>query len=136
MKISTLAKASFISISRNKTRSFLTMLGVVIGVLSVILLTSIGNGLTVFVEQQFENLGSNLLIVTPGELVNDEGQFSQDQAALGFATSKLTEDDSEALGRAGYPITLAVPLSGSNGEARTAIGKRRCISALLKLFAS
>ena len=82
MKVSTLAKSSLLSISRNKTRSFLTMLGVVIGVLSVILLTSIGNGLTVFVEQQFEGLGSNLLIVTPGEIVNDEGGFNQQGAAL------------------------------------------------------
>lgn len=124
MKVSTLAKASFISISRNKTRSFLTMLGVVIGVLSVILLTSIGNGLTVFVEKQFEDLGSNLLIVTPGEIVNDEGGFDQQGAALSFATSKLTIDDSKALSRAGYPITLAVPLTGTNGEARTTVGKR------------
>ena len=124
MKISTLARSSLLSISRNKTRSFLTMLGVVIGVLSVILLTSIGNGLTVFVEQQFEGLGSNLLIVTPGEIVNDEGGFDQQGAALSFATSKLTEDDSRALSRAGYPINLAVPLTGSNGEARTALGKR------------
>jgi len=124
MKVSTLAKSSLLFISRNKTRSFLTMLGVVIGVLSVILLTSIGNGLTVFVEQQFEGLGSNLLIVTPGEIVNDEGGFDQQGAALSFATSKLTEDDSKALSRAGYPILLAVPLTGSNGEARTTIGKR------------
>lgn len=124
MKTSTLAKSAFLSISRNKTRSFLTMLGVVIGVLSVILLTSIGNGLTVFVEQQFQNLGSNLLIVTPGEIVNSEGSFDQQGAALSFATSKLTEDDSKALERAGYPITLAVPLTGSNGEARTTVGKR------------
>ena len=124
MKISILAKSSFISISRNKTRSFLTMLGVVIGVLSVILLTAIGNGLTVFVEQQFKELGSNLLIVTPGEIVNSDGGFDQQGAALSFATSKLSEDDSKALGRAGYPITLAVPLTGNNGEARTSEGKR------------
>lgn len=124
MKLTTLAQSSFLSISRNKTRSFLTMLGVVIGVLSVILLTSIGNGLTVFVEQQFEGLGSNLLIVTPGEIVNDEGGFDQEGAALSFATSKLTENDGKVLERAGYPITLAVPLTGSNGEAKTAIAKR------------
>lgn len=124
MKTSILAKSAFLSISRNKTRSFLTMLGVVIGVLSVILLTSIGNGLTVFVEQQFENLGSNLLIVTPGEIVNSEGQFDQQGAALSFATSKLTIDDAQKLAIAGYPITLTVPLTGSNGEARTPVGKR------------
>lgn len=124
MKTSILARSAFTSILRNKVRSFLTTLGVVIGVLSVILLTSIGNGLTVFVEQQFQNLGSNLLIVTPGEIVNDEGNFNQDAAALSFATSKLTIDDSKALERAGYPIALAVPLTGSNGEARTTVGKR------------
>lgn len=124
MKLTTLTHSSLISISRNKTRSFLTMLGVVIGVLSVILLTSIGNGLTVFVEKQFQELGSNLLIVTPGEIVNDEGGFDQQGAALSFATSKLTIDHSKSLNRAGYPITQAVPLSGSNGEARTQVGKR------------
>lgn len=124
MKISTITKSSFLSISRNKMRSFLTMLGVVIGVLSVILLTSIGNGLTVFVEQQFQNLGSNLLIITPGEIVNEEGSFSGDQAALSFASSKLTIDHAKELERIGYPIILAVPLTGSNGEARTALGKR------------
>ncbi len=124
MKISILARAAILSILRNKTRSFLTMLGVIIGVLSVILLTSIGNGLTVVVEQQFQELGSNLLIVTPGEIVNDEGGFDQQGAALSFATSKLTIDDSRALELAGYPIAMSVPLSGSNGEARTPVGKR------------
>lgn len=124
MKTSILARSAFTSIMRNKTRSFLTTLGVVIGVLSVILLTSIGNGLTVFVEQQFQELGSNLLIVTPGEIVNSDGGFDQQGAALSFSTSKLTEADTQALTRAGYPITLAVPLSGVSGEARTAQGKR------------
>lgn len=125
MKISTLARSAFTSIFRNKTRSFLTTLGVVIGVLSVILLTSIGNGLTVFIERQFQNLGSNLLIVTPGEIVkSDGGGFSQQEAALSFANSKLTIGDSKNLERAGYPITMTVPLAGGNGEARTPRGKR------------
>lgn len=124
MKTSTLARSAFLSISRNKTRSFLTMLGVVIGVLSVILLTSIGNGLTVFVEQQFKELGSNLLIVTPGEIVSSDGGFDQQGAALSFATSKLSIEDGKTLERAGYPITMAVPLTGNNGEARTTVGKR------------
>lgn len=124
MKVSILAGSAFTSILRNKTRSFLTTLGVVIGVLSVILLTSIGNGLTVFIEKQFQDLGANLLIVTPGEIVNDQGQFDQQGAALSFATSKLSIDDSKSLQRAGFPITMAVPLTGSNGEARTTAGKR------------
>jgi putative ABC transport system permease protein len=80
--------------------------------------------LTVFIEEQFEDLGSNVLIVTPGEIVNEEGQLSQDQAALGFANSKLTLQDARALERGGYPITAAVPFAGANGEARSAGVKR------------
>lgn len=124
MKLSILAKSAFTSILRNKTRSFLTTLGVVIGVLSVILLTSIGNGLTVFIEKEFESLGSNVLIVTPGEIVSSEGSFSGQEAALNFANSKLTVADAEAILRAGYPVTGAAPLSGGSGEARNAAGKR------------
>ncbi len=125
MKFSILARAALVSILRNKLRSFLTTLGVVIGVLSVILLTSIGNGLTVFIQKQFAELGSNLLIVTAGEVVTEEGGFSQDQAAIGFANSKLTVIDARALERAGKPITYAVPLGIANATARSSQGKRQ-----------
>jgi putative ABC transport system permease protein len=50
----------------NKRRSFLTMLGVIIGVGSVVLLTSLGTGLQSYVEEQFADLGSNVLYVVPG----------------------------------------------------------------------
>lgn len=125
MKLITLAKTATISISRNKLRSFLTTLGVVIGVLSVILLTSIGNGLTVFVEEQFQTLGSNLLIVSPGEIVSEEGGFNQEAATLALATSKLTPADASALERAGYPLgEVAVVIEGGL-DIRTDQGKRQ-----------
>jgi putative ABC transport system permease protein len=50
----------------NKKRSFLTMLGVIIGVGSVVLLTSIGTGLQSYVADQFAGLGTNTLYVVPG----------------------------------------------------------------------
>ena len=125
MKYTILGRTAMTSILRNKTRSFLTTLGVIIGVLSVILLTSIGNGLTVFVEKEFQDLGSNLLIVTPGEIVSKEGGFTGESAALSFATSKLTLADTESLSRAGYPITAVVPIVGVNGEARNEGLKRQ-----------
>lgn len=50
----------------NKRRSFLTMLGVIIGVGSVVLLTSLGTGLQSYVKEQFDSLGSNVLYVVPG----------------------------------------------------------------------
>ena len=127
MIISVIAGSAVTSILRNKTRSFLTTLGVVIGVASVILLTSIGNGLTVFVEEQFENLGSNLLIVSPGDLVNEEGGFNQEAAALSLSSSKLSLSDVKALERAGQPITAVTPVIEGSGEFRSPQGKRQGI---------
>lgn len=121
----TIAKTAITSILRNKTRSFLTTLGVIIGVLSVILLTAIGNGLTVFVEEQFENLGSNLLIVAPGEIVSEEGGFNQEQAALSLAQSKLSLQDLRLLERIGPPITTVTSVIEGSGEIRSNQGKRQ-----------
>ncbi len=128
MKLTTLARSAIISISRNKLRSFLTTLGVVIGVLSVILLTSIGNGLTVFVEKQFETLGSNLLIVSPGEIVSEEGGFNQEAAALSMATSKLSLGDVSSLERVGYPLGEVSPVIEGSIDVRTDQGKRKGFS--------
>ncbi|RKR88776.1 putative ABC transport system permease protein [Micromonospora pisi] len=52
----------------NRTRSGLTMLGVIIGVAAVVLLVAIGTGAKREVEEQVEGLGSNLLVVVPGRL--------------------------------------------------------------------
>jgi putative ABC transport system permease protein len=51
---------------RNKMRSFLTTLGIVIGVSAVIAMVAIGDGAKAMVEQSFASLGSNMLIVLPG----------------------------------------------------------------------
>lgn len=128
MKFSILAKSAITSILRNKTRSFLTTLGVIIGVLSVILLTSIGNGLTVFVEKQFETIGSNLLIISPGEIVSEEGGFNQEAAALSLASSKLSDRDVSALERIGYPIGGVAPVIEGSVDVRSAQGKRKGFS--------
>jgi putative ABC transport system permease protein len=53
------------AIGRNLVRSFLTMLGIVIGVAAVITMVTVGAGATAAVTQQIAGLGSNLLIVTP-----------------------------------------------------------------------
>lgn len=51
---------------RNKVRTFLTSLGIMIGVMSVVILIALGLGLRNYIKQQFENLGANLVIVLPG----------------------------------------------------------------------
>jgi len=62
------------SLARNKTRTLLTILGIVIGVGSVIMLMSIGDGLKKYVSGQFEALGSNIVIVLPVNLVDEQGR--------------------------------------------------------------
>ncbi len=65
------------AILANKTRSFLTMLGVVIGVGSVVLLTSIGTGLQAYITDQFASLGTNTIYVVPGNPFGESGGFGQ-----------------------------------------------------------
>jgi putative ABC transport system permease protein len=57
---------AFSALLRNKMRSSLTMLGIVIGVAAVIMMQSIGRGATAFVGEAISGLGSNMLIVVPG----------------------------------------------------------------------
>lgn len=54
------------ALGRNKVRSFLTMLGVIIGVFAVILTVAIGQGATTSVQKQIESMGQNLLMILPG----------------------------------------------------------------------
>ena len=62
---------------RNKIRTLLTSLGILIGVSSVVLLMAFGLGLKAFITNQFESLGSNQLIASPGKLLSDTGGFSR-----------------------------------------------------------
>jgi putative ABC transport system permease protein len=87
---------------RNKLRSFLTMLGVIIGVGAVIAMTSIGAGAAARVQATFEQMGSNMLVVRSGA--------SQMGGARGGAGSQptLTWSDLEAI--RGLPsVRLAAP---------------------------
>lgn len=60
--------SAFTAIFANRMRSFLTVLGIVIGVMSVILLISLVTGLKTYITSQIEGLGSNLLFVIPGRI--------------------------------------------------------------------
>jgi len=66
MKIKNLLKVAFKSIIKNRMRSFLTMLGIIIGVGAVIALVAIGQGTSAQVKNQVSALGSNLVMVRPG----------------------------------------------------------------------
>lgn len=82
------------AITGHRLRSVLSMLGIAIGITSVILLTSIGEGTKRYLIGQFTQFGTNLLAINPGkaETVGVPG-------ALGGSTRFLTIDDAEALER-------------------------------------
>lgn len=66
MNIKELFELSLRAISANKLRSFLTTLGIIIGVFSIIVLVSIGAGIQSYVTSQISSLGSNIIEVVPG----------------------------------------------------------------------
>ena len=103
MDLSEIFRLSLRSITRNKTRSALTMLGIIIGVSSVILLVSLGQGLQDFVTGQFEKLGSNIIYVIPGKI--GSGGFSS--GPPNFAGSKLTLKHAADIAKLGGAIADA-----------------------------
>lgn len=68
MEFKELFKISIRAITANKLRSFLTTLGIIIGVFAIILLVSIGTGLQAYITNQISGLGSNLIYVIPGRI--------------------------------------------------------------------
>lgn len=64
--ITYLIKSSLMDFKRNKVRTFLTSLGILIGVLSVVLMMAFGYGLKGYINKQFETLGKNLIMILPG----------------------------------------------------------------------
>ncbi len=100
-------KLALQAIWSKKTRSLLTMLGVIIGVFSIVLLVAIGQGVKQEVTGQIEGLGSNLLFVVPGSFSDETSAPS----AGGFiGNSSLTEEDITALGEIDG-VDFAVPIA-------------------------
>ncbi len=79
MSFSALILMALRSLWRNKSRSILTMLGVIIGVGSVILLVAIGSGLQQYVTDQFQSFGANNIYVSPGNIFGENGSFSSNE---------------------------------------------------------
>jgi putative ABC transport system permease protein len=93
------------AIRRNLMRSFLTVLGVVIGVAAVITMVTLGNGATRMVSDQISGLGSNLLILRPGQ------QLGPGRDSAGAPNFKLA--DVEALQTQIPALKAVAPLVGS-----------------------
>jgi putative ABC transport system permease protein len=119
----------------HRLRSALSMLGVAIGVASVILLTSIGEGTRVYALSQFTQFGTNILAVNPGK-----SKALGVPGVLGGTTHKLTIDDAEALRRlpgvrsvAPFAMGMARVEAGERGRSVYVYGATPAIADVLKL---
>ncbi len=89
---------------RNKIRSFLTMLGIIIGVMSMIVILSVGAGAQSLILNQVKSLGSNLVGVLPGKS-DDKGP---PVAVFGVVITSLTYEDGKALMNGEFPAIEAM----------------------------
>ena len=110
MNLLAILKVAVRALGRNKLRTALTMLGIVIGVGAVIVLVSIGQGAQSMVLDQISNMGSNMMFVMPGNLT-----FGGASLGAGAASS-LTDEDVFAMEREIPTIAAASPSVSASGQ--------------------
>ena len=110
MELKHLIQTAFRSIIRNRMRSLLTMLGVIIGVASVIDMVAVGKGAQMQIEEQIAALGTNVIMVHPGAA-------SQRGIRMGAGSRQsLTVEDVTALQNSVSMLTAVAPIARSGGQ--------------------
>lgn len=111
MNYSNLFKIAMRAIAANKLRSFLTMLGIIIGVASVIAMMAIGQGSKKSIQANIAEMGSNMIMIRPGQ---DKGPGGAQQDASDMQTLKLK--DYEALKEQAKYFSAISPSVNSSGQ--------------------
>lgn len=104
-----IGKVALQALKSNKIRSGLTMLGIIIGVASVILLVSIGAGLQDFITEQFEELGTDVVMVMPGKF-QFQDEAGREGGPPGIGNNKLTLEVANRLERRAETIEKVLPI--------------------------
>ncbi len=110
MKWQNLIKVAFISIFKNKMRTLLTMLGIIIGVGAVIVMVAIGEGAQERIQASINSLGTNLIMVFPAS-------FQQGSVRMGAGTAQqLSNDDYERLRKNSTLFQGISPVARTGGQ--------------------
>src|SRR5262249_21655378 len=108
-KFMTILKVGLKAIARNKLRSTLTALGIIIGVACVIAMIAVGQGSQASIQAQISSLGTNFLMIFPGVA-------TQSGARIFTGNSTITDDDVDAV-RAECPsVAYVTPVSRSAAQ--------------------
>jgi putative ABC transport system permease protein len=110
MNLLAIIKVAVRALNRNKLRTALTMLGIIIGVGAVIALVSIGQGAQSMVQDQINGMGTNMMFIMPGNVM-----FGGASMGAG-AASTLTEEDVQAMVKEIPTIAAASPMTRSSGQ--------------------
>ncbi|MDO8504860.1 MAG: ABC transporter permease [Candidatus Liptonbacteria bacterium] len=110
MRFKDTVKTSFSSVRHGKLRSFLTILGIVIGISSVIMLMSIGDSAQQYIIGQVKGIGSNLVFVMPGG--SHGSRFSAPSSVFGIIVKTLSQEDVNALAREPSIVDVAPQVNG------------------------
>jgi putative ABC transport system permease protein len=104
MKPTILVRLATKSILKHRMRSWLTMLGIIIGVSAVIVLVAIGQGAQSQIREQINNLGTNMIVITPG--TSSAGGVSRGAGSF----NRLTVDDAEKIARESIYLSAVSPV--------------------------
>jgi putative ABC transport system permease protein len=119
MKKATLLKVATQSILKNKMRTFLTMLGIVIGVAAVIVMVAVGYGAQTSIQNQIGALGTNMIMIMPG--ASAAGGVNQGAATF----NRLTPADAEKLTRESLLLSAVSPVVSTQAQAISQQGNWR-----------
>ena len=112
MRFRTILKIAIRSLNRNKMRSFLTMLGMIIGVAAVIAMLAVGQGARDMINAQIAALGTNVLLIFPGA-------FSQGGVRMeAGSSSRLNEDDIAAIKKTCPAVMYASPIARTTQQVK------------------
>ncbi len=111
MRFWLLLRVALRAIARNKLRSTLTVLGIIIGVAAVIAMVAIGSGASSMVQAQVASLGDNIINIFPGSMRGPGGAHGG-----AGSSSSLTEEDVEAILAQVPEITAISPVAQSGGQ--------------------
>lgn len=110
MKLRNQLRAAIRSLSKNKMRTFLTMLGIIIGVASVIAMLAIGQGSKESIQAQISNLGTNLLTVYPSASMTGGVRLEAG------SSMRLTFDDYKAVASRCPAVMYSTPVVRTSGQ--------------------
>ena len=110
MNLLAIIRVAVRALNRNKLRTALTMLGIIIGVGAVIALVSIGQGAQAMVQNQINGMGTNMMFIMPGNVMTGG-------ASLGAgAANTLTEEDFQAMTKEVPTIAAASEIMRASGQ--------------------